>query len=75
MLNHSKKKLRFFRYYHTSSEVIDLSSPPQSPQRAIMPNGKQSQMQDQIDGSGWKKLIPIMESPPRQSNHYPFKVI
>lgn len=72
--------------YQPGAEVIDLSSPPQSPQTqqqqrnvAAMGNGKTSQhpspQQTHGDPNGiWKKLIPIMEAPPSSGSHLPFKI-
>ncbi|XP_075226790.1 uncharacterized protein LOC142327528 isoform X2 [Lycorma delicatula] len=72
--------------YQPGAEVIDLSSPPQSPQTqqqqrsvAAMNNGKTSQQsspqQSHNDPNGiWKKLIPIMEAPPSSGSHLPFKI-
>lgn len=65
-----------FRYHHYSpgQEVIDLSSPPQSPQR-LLNNGKSASVLQHTDPNGmWKKLIPIMETPPSSGTHCPYKV-
>nr|XP_014287878.1 uncharacterized protein LOC106688092 isoform X4 [Halyomorpha halys] len=85
------------RYFPTSSDVIDLSSPPHSPQRSLIMNGKQTpqpahqtsrqsqqapqaqspsqSQQKQVENNmGWSRLIPISDTPARQSNHFPFKM-
>lgn len=73
------------RYHHYTSaavEVIDLSTPPQSPQRLpVMGNGTQQASQQQApppahtDPHGTlRKLIPITEAPPSSGSHCPYKV-
>uniref|UniRef100_A0A1B6EDD5 Uncharacterized protein n=2 Tax=Clastoptera arizonana TaxID=38151 RepID=A0A1B6EDD5_9HEMI len=73
------------RYYHPSgTEIIDLSSPPQSPSQRIsgLRNGIQQQSQLQqsaltVDGIHSElstKLIPITESAPSSGSHHPFKI-
>ncbi|KAG8297536.1 hypothetical protein J6590_033060 [Homalodisca vitripennis] len=62
-----------YHHYTPGQEVIDLSSPPQSPQR-LMGNGKQAVAGQLPDPNGmWKKLIPIMEAPPSSGSHCPYK--
>uniref|UniRef100_A0A0K8SKJ9 Uncharacterized protein n=1 Tax=Lygus hesperus TaxID=30085 RepID=A0A0K8SKJ9_LYGHE len=77
------------RYYSTSTEVIDLSSPPHSPQqqRTMMINGGQQPMANPAARSSqhvqhsnknevvtWKNLILIMETPARDTSNFPFKM-
>ncbi|XP_046678135.1 uncharacterized protein LOC124366001 isoform X1 [Homalodisca vitripennis] len=63
-----------YHHYTPGQEVIDLSSPPQSPQR-LMGNGKQAVAGQLPDPNGmWKKLIPIMEAPPSSGSHCPYKM-
>ncbi|KAK9506277.1 hypothetical protein O3M35_008242 [Rhynocoris fuscipes] len=77
------------RYFSTSSEVIDLSSPPHSPQRSMILNGSkqassqaasrhaniQPAGQQKVNGLILSKLIPIAEVTTQQSsNNIPFKM-
>uniref|UniRef100_A0A1B6L2S1 Uncharacterized protein n=1 Tax=Graphocephala atropunctata TaxID=36148 RepID=A0A1B6L2S1_9HEMI len=63
-----------YHHYTPGQEVIDLSSPPQSPQR-LMGNGKQAGVGQHPDPNGlWKKLIPIMEAAPSSGSHCPYKM-
>lgn len=61
------------RYYQPGgSEVIDLSSPPQSPQ--TQPRSKAATGPVVQENGMWKKLIPIMEHPQTQGSHQPFNI-
>ncbi|XP_022201118.2 uncharacterized protein LOC111057943 isoform X2 [Nilaparvata lugens] len=58
-------------YQPTGGEVIDLSSPPQSPQQRVVQKAPTAQS---AENGMWKKLIPISEHPQTQGSHQPFKI-